>query len=85
MNMTINKAVAIRISNLLREKHMTLYRLEQNSGISHRSMACIMNERNKTVTLTTVMLIAKGFDMSYLDFLNDAIIEKAYQELLKSN
>ena len=47
--MTVNNAVALRISNLLKEKNMTQYRLEQESGIQHGSMQCIMNGRNKTV------------------------------------
>lgn len=69
--MTVNDAVAKRISKLLAEKGMTQYRLEQESGIQHGSMQCIMNGRNKTVTLSTVILLAKGFDMSLGEFLDD--------------
>ena len=71
--MTVNDAVAKRISVLLREKGMSQYRLEQESGIQHGSMQCIMNGRNKTVTLSTVIMIARGFRMSLADFLNDEI------------
>ena len=77
--MTVNKAVALRISKLLKEKNMTQYRLEQNSGILHGSMACIMNERNKTVTLTTIIMLAKGFGMTMLEFLDDPLF---YEENL---
>ncbi len=52
---------------------MSQYRLEQTSGIQHGSMQCIMNGRNKTVTLSTVILLAKGFDMSLPEFLDDEI------------
>ena len=65
------KAVGIRVSKLLVEKNMTLYRLEQNSGIWHGTMMCIMNERNKNITLKTIMQIANGFGMTLLEFLND--------------
>ena len=71
--MTVNDAVAKRISKLLREKDMSQYRLEQKSGIQHGSMQCIMNGRNKTVTLSTVLLLAKGFDLSLTEFLDDEI------------
>ena len=71
--MTVNDAVAKRISKLLREKNMSQYRLEQESGIQHGSMQCIMNGRNKTVTLSTVILLAKGFHISLVEFLNDDI------------
>ncbi len=71
--MTVNDAVAKRISALLKEKGMSQYKLEQESGIQHGSMQCIMNGRNKTVTLSTVMLIARGFGMSLTEFLDDGI------------
>ena len=73
--MTVNDAVAKRISQLLQEKNITQYRLEQESGIQHGSMQCIMNGRNKTVTLSTVMLLARGFQMSLAEFLNDEIFD----------
>ena len=71
--MTVNDAVAKRISKLLQQKDMSQYRLEQESGIQHGSMQCIMNGRNKTVTLSTVMMLAKGFQMSLVEFLDDEI------------
>ncbi len=71
--MTVNDAVAKRISKLLREKEMSQYRLELESGIQHGSMQCIMNGRNKTVTLSTVMMLARGFRMSLTEFLDDDI------------
>ncbi|MBQ8291438.1 MAG: helix-turn-helix transcriptional regulator [Clostridia bacterium] len=69
--MTVNDAVAKRISTLLKEKGISQYRLEQRSGIQHGSMQCIMNGRNKTVTLSTVFMLARGFDISLLEFLDD--------------
>ncbi|HBF44486.1 MAG TPA: hypothetical protein DDY82_01115 [Clostridiales bacterium] len=71
--MNICKAVKLRISNLLLEKNMTLYRLEQKSGILHGTMMCIMNERNKNATLKTIFQLARGFDISFLEFLNDKL------------
>ena len=68
--MNVSQAVAKRIEMLLKERNMTQYRLEQKSGILHGSLACIMNGRNKTVTLSTVYMIAKGFDMTIVEFLN---------------
>lgn len=71
--MTVNDAVARRVSKLLKEKNMSQYRLEQESGIQHGSMQCIMNGRNKTVTLSTVIMLARGFHMPLTEFLNDEI------------
>ena len=69
--MTVNDAVARRITKLLQEKDMTQYRLELDSGIQHGSMQCIMNGRNKTVTLSTVIMLARGFNISLTEFLDD--------------
>ncbi len=79
--MTVNDAVAKRISALLKEKNMSQYRLEQLSGIQHGSMQCIMNGRNKTVTLSTIFMLAKGFDISVGEFLNDEIFNTKNLEL----
>ena len=75
IDLTVNDAVARRVAMLLKEKNMSQYRLEQESGIQHGSMQCIMNGRNKTVTLSTVMMLAKGFHMSLTEFLDDAIFD----------
>ena len=69
--MTVNDAVAKRITQLLAEKKMTQYRLEQLSGIQHGHMQWIMSGKSKTVTLSTVMMVANGFDMTVREFLDD--------------
>lgn len=79
--MTVNNAVAKRVLSLLQEKHMTQYRLEQESGIQHGSMQCIINGRNKTVTLSTVMMIARGFNISLIEFLDDEIFQSENLEI----
>ena len=79
--MTVNNAVAKRVSKLLQERKMSQYRLEQESGIQHGSMQCIMNGRNKTVTLSTVMMLAKGFNMSLVEFLDDEIFSSNELEI----
>ena len=79
--MTVNNAVAKRVLSLLQEKHMTQYRLEQESGIQHGSMQRIINGRNKTVTLSTVMMIARGFNISLIEFLDDEIFQSENLEI----
>ena len=83
INLTVNNAVAKRIFALLKEKGMSQYRLEQKSGIQHGSMQCIMNGRNKTVTLSTVIMLSKGFDMTLNEFLDDEIFRSEELELEK--
>lgn len=79
--MTVNDAVAKKITKLLKQRQMSQYKLEQKSGIQHGSMQCIMNGRNKTVTLSTVMMLARGFDMSLLEFLDDELLRSEELEI----
>ena len=58
--MTVNNAIAKCASALLQEKEMSRYHLEQEYGI-------------QTVTLSTVILLARGFGMTLHDFLNDSL------------
>lgn len=79
--MNVNKAVAMRVSELLLVKNMTQYRLEQNSGLSHSRLGCIMKEKNKTVTLSTVMLLAQGFNMTLIEFLDSPFFDMTKLEI----
>lgn len=79
--MTVSEAVARRISNLLQERNMTQYRLEKNSNIQHGTMQCIMNGRNKTVTLSIVIMIANGFGMTVDEFLDDPLFKSEELEV----
>ena len=78
--MTINDAVAKRVLFLLK-KNMTQYRLEQNSGIPHGAMDRILNSQNKTVTVTTLYKLARGFEISVFDFLDDEVFRSENLEL----
>ncbi len=79
--MTINDAVAKRVLFLLKNKNMTQYRLEQNSGIPHGAMDRILNSQNKTVTVTTLYKLARGFEISVFDFLDDEVFRSENLEL----
>ncbi len=83
--MTVNDAVARRIAALLQERNMSQYRLEQESGIQHGSLQCIMNGRNKTVTLSTLILLARGFHMSLSEFLDDDLFSSDDLEIERSS
>lgn len=79
--MTICEAVAKRTNKLLREREMTQYRLERNSGIIHGALDRIFAGKNKTVTLTTVYRLARGFDMTIYEFLDDDVFRSENLEI----
>ena len=73
MNNSVNRAVALRISQLLKEKNMTQYRLAMNSGITHSTLKNIIHETVKDNLLSTVILIAAGFNMTVSEFLDSPL------------
>ena len=79
--MTLNDAVAMRVIRLLHQKDMTQYRLEQDSGIFHGAMDRIIQSKNKTITLTTLYKLARGFNMTVDEFLNDDVFRRDDFEL----
>lgn len=81
--MTASQAVASRIKELLKERGMSQYRLEQSSNIQHGTMNRIMSERNSGIELNTVMMIARGFDMTVVEFLDAPIFSSEELEIEK--
>ncbi len=71
--MTTNDAVARRILQLMKEKNYSQYKIEQKSAVYHGAMNRILTLKNKSVTLATVYKLARGFDMTVLEFLNDEL------------
>ena len=79
--MKLSTAVAIRVSNLLRERNMSQYRLEKIIAMPHNTMKTLMGERNKSVNLKTVMQIIKGLNMTPAEFFSDPIFESEDLEI----
>ena len=71
--MKLSTAVALRIGRILQEKGMSQYRLERKIAMPHSTLKSLMAERNKSVNLTTLMLIIKGLDMTPAAFFDDPL------------
>lgn len=71
--MNISQAVADRIKELLKEKNLTQYRLEQNACLSHDTVKSIMKGKAKGVNLKTLIAIADGFGITVSEFLNSEL------------
>ena len=69
--MNTNDVVAQRILQLLNERNISQYKLEQKSCVYHGAMNRILTGKNKGITLATVYKIARGFNMTVSAFLGD--------------
>ena len=79
--MKVNRAIAMRISKLLRERKMSQYRLEMKSGVLHGTLSGIMYEKSKNVGINNLILIAQGFGMSIKDFFDDPLFNNENLEI----
>ena len=66
--MTISQAVTARINEILREKDMTWYKLEQITGLSKGIIIGIQYSRYKSINLTTLVIIIKTLGISIDEF-----------------
>lgn len=73
--MKISSAVAKRLSDILRQRNMSFYRLEKITLIPHNTMKTLMRETNNGVNLKTVMQIAIGLNMPLKEFFDDPIFK----------
>lgn len=81
--MTVSQAVASCIKELLKERGMSQYRLEQSFNIQHGTMNSIMSGRNSGIELNNIMMIARGFDMTVVEFLDAPIFSSEELEIEK--
>ena len=73
--MNLNEAFTKRVREILKEKKMTQYRLEQLTGIYHSTMNAIMNGGCKSSNFKTMVLIIRELGYSIPDFFNSPIFK----------
>lgn len=74
--MRLQRAVALRISDLLIKNNLTRYRLCQKIIMPEQTLKNIIDERNKDIQLSTVAKIADGFGLSIQEFFADSLFDK---------
>ena len=79
--MNLQKAVALRISNLLIEHNMSRYALCKKVAMPEQTLKHIIDERNKNIELATIATIIAGFDMSLEEFFSDELFAKNSYEV----
>ncbi len=74
--MTTQKAVALRISNLLIKNHLSQYALCKKIAMPEETLRSIIDERYKTVKLDTIILISDGFGITFQEFFDDELFKR---------
>lgn len=73
--MTINQAFATRVREILKDKKMTQYKLEQQTGLYHSTMNALMNNRIKSSNFKTMAIIINELGMSVSEFFDSPLFD----------
>ena len=79
--MTIGEAVRQRILALCDERSITVNKLAIMSGMTQSTLNNIVNQRNRSTTVSTVQKICDGLDISIKDFFNSDLFDNVEQEI----
>ena len=79
--MKLQRAVALRISNLLIKHNLTRYKLCRKIAIPEQTLKNIIDERNQDIKLSTIAKIADGFGLSIEEFFADSLFKKETLEI----
>ncbi len=79
--MNLHDAVAKRTWQLMREQNITQYRLAKLSGITHGGLDGLLNGSYKDVELSTVYRLARGFGMTFHEFVDDDVFRSSELEI----
>ena len=74
--MKLQRAVALRISELLIKNNMSRYKLCRKIAMPEQTLKNIIDERNKDIQLSTIAKIADGFEISIEEFFKDTMFDK---------
>jgi len=74
--MKIQRAVALRISNLLIKENISQYELSKRMCTDRSTIKHIVHEEYQSIKFDTLIKIADAFDMSIQDFLNDELFKR---------
>ena len=79
--MNVGQAVRERIAELCEEKHITINKLANISGITQSTLNYIMSGRNNSTTISTIQKICDGLEITVTDFFDSPLFLGIEQEI----
>ncbi len=69
--MDFSDLVAIKLKELLKERGITLYKLQNKTGIYSSTVSQFLNRKTKTLRLENLVYICESLDISLDEFFSD--------------
>ena len=79
--MNVGQAVRERIAELCEEKHITINKLANISGITQSTLNNIMSGRNNSTTISTIQKICDCLEITVTDFFDSPLFLGIEQEI----
>lgn len=79
--MNVGQAVRERIAELCEEKHITINKRANISGITQSTLNNIMSGRNNSTTISTIQKICDGLEITVTDFFDSPLFLGIEQEI----
>lgn len=79
--MNVGQAVRERIAELCEEKHITINKLANISGITQSTLNNIMSGRNNSTTISIIQKICDGLEITVTDFFDSPLFLGIEQEI----
>ena len=78
--MLLSNAVRQRILILSKTKRNSLKDLSRHSGVSYSTLTSFMVGKTRTITISTLLDLCHGLDISLSDFFNDSVFQDVVDE-----
>ena len=69
--MEFSDLIALKIKELMKEKNISIYKLESLSGVYSSTLALFLNRRTKTIRLENSLYICEGLGTNLSEFFAD--------------
>ena len=73
--MDLSQAIRIRITNLIKEKNISVSKLSTLAGISRSTLSKFLAGKRKLIRLDMIEYICEGLDIKLKDFFDDKVFD----------
>ncbi len=75
--MEFSDLIALKITEIMKEKSVSIYRLESLTGVYSSTITLFLNRKTKTLRMENLLYICEGLNITLAEFFSDSRFEDA--------
>ena len=84
--MEFTDLIAVKIKELMKEKNISIYKLESLTGVYTSTISQFLTRKTKTIRIENLLYICEGLEITLSDFLADSrFVESEARNWIKRN